>query len=162
MVNRNRMSPQSVLCHVGNDEGRDVIEFLKRQDRLAKVFLAKKIQIKLIVVLKNAVQSLLQADPRIFGIPKVFARLRKFSRRRDANFIPIEKVLLQFCERFVSRFVRRILQATGIDHVLEHRSIGGRGNNLILFFDKLVELGDQIGAIFGGHLITLKLLINLI
>ena len=156
------MSTQSILRDVGHDERRNAFEFLKRLDRFAQVFFPKKIQIKLIVVLEHAVQSLLETRASFFGMRKTFAGFRKFCSSRDANFVPIKEIFLEFGERFVCRFHRRILQTTGINHVFENRSIGGRRNNLILFFDKLVELGDQICTVFGGHLITLKLLIKLI
>jgi hypothetical protein len=69
------------------------------------------------------------------------------SERGDANLIPIEIIDLQLGQHFISRFVSRVFEATGVNQVLKNRPVSWGQYRLIVLLDDFVELVELLNAI---------------
>ena len=145
------MPTQTMLSDIRNHKRCNTTKLFELLNRLAKVFLFQEVQIKLIIGFEHALQCLANPLGRFQGAGQTFQRLRQFRRRRNPNLVPIEEIFLQAGKRFIGTLGRRILQATGVKHVVKHRPIGRWQHSFVLFFDELVQFGQLISSVFCSH-----------
>ena len=128
-------------------EGRNAVEVLEGLEAVRDRVLLGILEGKVVRRLEDTLQHPPQCQSRPRRIGQVLKGLAQFGHRRDPNLVQIEVTLQQSLERLLGQLIGRILEAAGVEHLLQDRPTDVRRNRLVLRSQRLVHLGDQLLAI---------------
>lgn len=94
VVDRDRVPSESVLDDVAENKRRHPGQAFKLRDRFAQVFFLQVIEIKGIEFLEDPLKSRLQPAGCFLTVRQTGQHAGEFTDRGDADFIPVEIVLL--------------------------------------------------------------------
>ena len=108
------------------------------------------LKIKIVDRLKDTVQRVLDQGCRAFRVVQPSQHLRQFADGRHADFIPVEKRFLQTGKALVGHVRTRILQATRVEQLLQHRTFD-RLDRLVVLGQHLLGVGNDVSAFGCRH-----------
>ena len=116
-------------------------------NRLAEIFLFKELGIEAVLRFKQSVQDLAEAAGGSERIMQALHQLGQLKRGCDPDLVPVKIVFKQLGQDLIGRLVGRVLQAAGVNEVLQHLAVGWGSDRFVMLFENLVELVEFLGAI---------------
>ncbi len=149
VIDWDRVTTESMLNDVAEHEGSHRRHTFELRHGFAEVFFFQVIQIKAVELFKDRLKNGLQTLSGFVRIWKTRQNGGQLSHRGDADFVPIEIVLLQLRQAFVGQISGAIFEQAGIQRVFEERTRRGGGGHVVVFFQSCLQLCNQFRAVSG-------------
>jgi hypothetical protein len=142
-VERDEVPAECRRGDVMDDEGGDAVQVLERLETVRQRMLAGMLQGKAVGRLEDALQDPPQRERRPRRIGQVLQRLREFRHGRHPHLVEVERPLHEPGEGPLRHVGRSVLQAAGVERLIEQRPVGVGDHRLVGRPQGLVQLGHE-------------------
>jgi len=146
-IEGDEVPPQRRGADERHHERRDAVDPLERLDAVGDGVLLGVVEREAVGRLEHPLEHAPQRQGGAGRIGQVVEHLRELGDRRHPHLVQVEIGLAEPAERLRRQVVGGVLQAAGVEHLLEEGALGIHLDRFVGRAQRLVELGDELLAI---------------